>query len=266
MSHFKEINGETTPSDGRSLGDEWADWDGQGGTTIHEGKRLFLLTAAGVLLLTDIALCIFIYMISPRLGSWAGWLPGAAWAAAILFIAASTLLYISLLLTAGSDRNFFPIRGSVGMALALVFSQAFRLANLFGISRDRLGHSFVLVSNAISRAMKRKGREEELLILQPRCLAKEEIQAINALKERYPLEVLTVSGGELARKKVREMKPTAVIGVACERDLVSGIRDVGQRISVIGIANQRPDGPCRNTRINMDELISAVEFYVGKKG
>ena len=108
------------------------------------------------------------------------------------------------------------------------------------------------------------GRQEKLLILLPRCLAKEELVAINALKDRYPLEVHTVSGGELARKKVRELRPTAVIGVACERDLVSGIRDVSQKISVIGIPNQRPEGPCRNTRIDMGELTRAIEFYVGQ--
>jgi len=102
------------------------------------------------------------------------------------------------------------------------------------------------------------------LILLPRCLAKEELQAINGLKKIYPIEIHTVSGGELARKKVRELRPTAVIGVACERDLVSGIRDVGQKISVIGIPNERPEGPCRNTRIDMDKLIEAIEFYVGK--
>ena len=264
MSHLKEYKSDVAAPDGRSLGDEWADWDGKGGTTIRESKGLFLCAAAAVVIIVDAALALFIYMISPRLESWAGWLPALTWTLGGLFILSTAILIVSLVITSRGERNFFPLRGSVGLAFSMVFSRAFRIGTMFGVTRDRMGHSFVLVSNAISRAMKPKGRSEKLLILLPRCLAKEELQAINGLKEKYPLEVHTVSGGELARKKVRELRPTAVIGVACERDLVSGIRDVGQKISVIGIPNQRPEGPCRNTRIDMDELIKAIEFYVGK--
>ena len=265
MSHLKEFKSDVAAPDGRALGDEWADWDGQGGTTIREGKNLFLGFAAVVLLATDLLLCFLIYMIAPRLAAWAAWLPSAAWGTAGLFIAVSGFLFVALAATSASERNLVPLRASVGPLLDLVFSQAFRLAGLAGISRDRMGHSFVLVSNGMARAMKPAGRQEKLLILLPRCLAKEELAAVNGLKEKYPLEVHTVSGGELARKKVRELKPTAVIGVACERDLVSGIRDVGQRISVIGIPNERPEGPCRNTHIDMDELIRTIEFYVGEQ-
>jgi len=264
MGHLKEYKSDVAAPDGRALGDEWADWDGEGGTTIREGKGLFLCAAGAVILLMNAALFFLIYMISPRLESWAGWLPGAAWVFAAVFFTTTAALFVSLAATAESSRNFFPLRGFVGTAFALVFSKAFRIGSLLGITRDRMGYSFVMVSNSISRALKHKGRSEKLLILLPRCLAKEELQAINGLKKIYPLEIHTVSGGELARKKVRELRPTAVIGVACERDLVSGIRDVGQKISVIGIPNERPEGPCRNTRIDMDELIEAIEFYVGE--
>lgn len=264
MSHLKEFKSDVAAPDGRALGDEWADWDGQGGTTIREGKNLFLSFAGVVLLFTDLLICFFIYMIAPRLTAWAPWLPSAAWGAAGLFIAITGFLFVALAATSSSERNLIPLKRSVGPLLDLVFSRAFRLGTLAGISRDRMGHSFVLVSNSVARAMKPAGRQEKLLILLPRCLAKEELVAINALKEKYPLEIHTVSGGELARKKVRELRPTAVIGVACERDLVSGIRDVSQKISVIGIPNQRPEGPCRNTRIDMSELTRAIEFYVGQ--
>ena len=83
-------------------------------------------------------------------------------------------------------------------------------------------------------------------------------------KNVYPVEIYPVSGGELARKKVREIRPTAVIGVACERDLVAGIRDVGNKFSVIGIPNIRPEGPCKNTYIDLEELEKAIQFYVGQ--
>lgn len=263
MSHLSEFNTDAASVDGRALGDEWADWDGRGGGTIQESSRLFLIVTAFVLLALDGLSCVSVYMISPRLSAWASWLPMAAWTAAILSIVTTTVLYLSLLATVVSSRSSFASQQSVAFLFNLVFSHTFRIAQTFRIPRDRIGHSFVRVSNAVSRALKPIGRQEKLLLLLPRCLAREELQAINQLKARYPFDVHTVSGGELARKKVRELKPTAVIGVACERDLVSGIRDVGQKISVIGIPNQRPEGPCKNTHIDMSELIAAVEFYVG---
>lgn len=264
MSHLREYKSDAVAPDGRALGDEWAGWDGSGGGTICEGKRLFLISSAAAILLMDLLACLAAYMVSPRLASWHPSLPGAAWGLAALFVIISAFLFASLALTALTNRNLFPPgKKAPSLSLNLVFAQAFRLAASVGISRDRVGHSFVLVSNAISRAMKPAGKSEKLLLLLPRCLEKETLQAINALKGRYPLDIHIVSGGELARKKVKELQPTAVIGVACERDLVSGIRDVGQKISVLGIPNQRPDGPCRNTRLDMAELIRAIEFYVG---
>lgn len=263
MSHFKEYKSDVIAPDGRALGDEWADWDGKDGGTISEGKHLFLFYAAATLLLLDIFVCVAVYMISPRLVGWNAWLPTLAWITAICFIVLTALSFVALAFTATRGRGYFLMHRGILFIYNLLFSKSFRLAAIFGVSRDRIGNSFVQVSNSISRAMKPIGRSEKLLILLPRCLAKNELTKINGLKERYPLEVHTVSGGELARKKVRELCPTAVIGVACERDLVSGIRDVGQKISVIGIPNQRPEGPCRNTHIDLNELIEAVEFYVG---
>ncbi|MFH0798988.1 MAG: DUF116 domain-containing protein [Pseudomonadota bacterium] len=263
MNHLKEYQSDKTTADGRALGDEWADWNGKDGGTIDEGKGLFLSAAAAVLVSMGLAACIFVYLITPRLAGWWHGLPLLTWLFAICSIVGVTSIFILLALTTTRGRNFFPLRLLPRHFLNLVFLRAFRLAGLFGVSRDRMGHSFVRVSNDLSRAMKETARQEKLLILLPRCLSKEDMKGVDEIKARYPVEVHVVSGGELARKKVRETKPTAVIGVACERDLVSGIRDVGQKMSVIGIPNRRPEGPCKNTRIDMPELVRAVEFYVG---
>lgn len=264
MSHLKEYNTSGGASDGRALGDEWADWDGNFDHVVREGKPLFMAVSAGVLVLADLLLCLLVYLIEPRLFSWSAVLPRFAWGVAVFFIVATAVLMAMLLITVFTGRNLFFAKRLAYIPFGLYFSNAFRLAGLLKISRDRVGHSFVRVSNALSYAMKENGRKEKLLILLPRCLAKEELKAINDLKNVYPLEVHTVSGGELARKKVKELRPTAVIGVACERDLVSGIRDVGQKLSVIGIPNQRPEGPCKNTHIDMKELVGAIEFYLGQ--
>lgn len=264
MSHFGEYSNTPSNPDGRALGDEWSDWDGKSEGIIHEGVSLFFLISSIFVTAINFFLFLSVYMITPRLTEWADWLPSAALIVAIILSSAFILWLITIVLTAASGLSFFLNRRFVHFFFRLFFEGIFSTGKLFGLSRDRIGHSFVRVSNSLSKAAKlRNQKDERLLILLPRCLSKEELKHINNLKQIYPIEIHTVSGGELARKKVREYRPTAVIGVACERDLVSGIRDVGQKISVFGIPNQRPEGPCKNTHIDMNELISAIEFYVG---
>ena len=263
MGHLKEIQQDNQTTEGRTLGDEWADWNGHDEGVIHVGKRPFLFTCALVVVLADTLLCLTIYMITPRLAGWHRWLPITAVAVGGACIVVTMAWLAQLIYTATTERNAFLFRNRIFFVLDLILESVFRLAKMARISRDRMGHSFASVSNAISRAARGNHGEEKLLLLLPRCLIKEQLRKINGLKEVYPLHIHTVSGGELARRKVKELKPTAVIGIACERDLVSGIRDVARRISVIGIPNQRPEGPCKNTSVDMDELIRAIEFYVG---
>lgn len=250
-------------TDNRNLGDEWEGWDGHDEKQIRSGKSLFLISTIGAIVIFNMIVCLLAYMIMPRLAAWGKIFPSMAWAAAVAIIVITSLWLAQILLTAMMGKNFLTFRGRTNPLFGLAFSWAFRLATLIGISRDRMGHSFVMVYNEISMAAKKDRRIEKLLILLPRCLTKEQLKDINSLKDIYPIHIHIVSGGELARKKIKEIRPSAVIGVACERDLVSGIRDVGSRISLIGIPNRRPEGPCKNTNVDMDELIRAIEFYVG---
>ncbi len=264
MSHFTQYKRDAASPEDRNLGDEWADWDGQGGEASHVGKGMFLITAGIVLVALIVGLAAAAYLVAPRLAQWYAPLPTLFFAAVAACAAITLLWFVQIVVAALTERNVF-LKGWGLTLFDLVFGRAFRLAQLLGISRDHMGHSFVKVSNAIARARKVRGREERVLVLLPRCLTPEQIKEINSYKERYGIFVHTVSGGELARKKVRELKPTAVIGVACERDLVSGIRDVGTKLSVIGLPNERPAGPCKDTRVDLAQLRAAIEFYVGAK-
>ena len=263
MSHFSQYKGTNNSSDDRNLGDEWVDWDSKDGKTLHSGKGLFLTYAGIVIVSINIALYVSFYLTAPRLEQWSGNLPFFILIAAAVFTASTLLLYIQTVLTSLWEKNFFLAKPYT--LFNLVFPKVFRLAEILGISKDKMGNSFVKVSNSVARALKKSERTERVLILLPRCLKPEQIKEINSFKEEYGVFVHTVSGGELARKKVKELKPTAVIGVACERDLVSGIRDVGIKMSVIGIPNERPEGPCKNTYVDMNEVRKAVKFYLNRQ-
>jgi len=67
------------------------------------------------------------------------------------------------------------------------------------------------------------------------------------------------TGGTLARDFVKHYKPEAIIAIACERDLTSGIQDVTP-LPVIGILNIRPNGPCNNTEVDFAEVELALEY------
>ena len=83
------------------------------------------------------------------------------------------------------------------------------------------------------------------------------------LAQRAGIETFTASGGGQARKIISEQRPTAIIGVACERDLMSGIHDVAPKMPTLGVTNKRPDGPCKNTIVDIEKLRKAIETLTG---
>ena len=82
------------------------------------------------------------------------------------------------------------------------------------------------------------------------------------LKKRYGVDVAVVSGGSAAREIIKQKNPKAVIAVACENDLVSGLRDV-HGIPVFAVLNQRPAGPCRDTTVDVEAVKDYIKRLMG---
>jgi len=79
------------------------------------------------------------------------------------------------------------------------------------------------------------------------------------LKEKYNIVVKVATGGTLARKFILEENPSLVIAVACERDLVSGIYDA-LPVKVYGVFNKRPNGPCIDTDVSIEEIKKTLHI------
>ena len=77
----------------------------------------------------------------------------------------------------------------------------------------------------------------------------------------YGVEIAVVTGGTLARKRIQEKKPALVIAIACERDLISGLFDV-RKIPVYAVINDRPEGPCHNTRVDLQEVEQVLKRFI----
>ena len=67
------------------------------------------------------------------------------------------------------------------------------------------------------------------------------------------IDIELVGGGTLALEKIKRKRPQIIIAIACERELIDGIRRVSG-FPVWAINNQRHDGPCHNTTVELEEL------------
>ena len=88
------------------------------------------------------------------------------------------------------------------------------------------------------------------------------ISDLIAISEREGVKLFVATGGTIARRIVKDSKPDAIIAVACERDLSGGIVDTFP-LPVIGILNERPFGPCLDTRVDMKKVEEAITFFAG---
>lgn len=127
-------------------------------------------------------------------------------------------------------------------------------------------------NNILMKKQVRKFKHDEILILLPHCLqfascphkitydidnciecGKCVIADFKALKEEYSVNVRVATGGTLARKIISDVKPKVIIAVACHRDLTEGIKDI-EIIPVVGVLNERPNGPCFNTTCDIAKI------------
>lgn len=74
-----------------------------------------------------------------------------------------------------------------------------------------------------------------------------------SIKSEFPVEVKVATGGTLARKHIKDIRPDLVMAVACKRDLVSGVHDA-YPVNVYGIFNEIPNEPCIDTTVSISKV------------
>ncbi len=248
----------------RRLGDEWIDWSGNLNDyewDIKERKRLFFGFSIVVFSLLITGSLFLGYLIKPRLNQITPLLSKIIFLFFFFILSLIFLWFFLLAISTITGKNYLPFPRLNYAILDFFLIRAIWLGEKLGISKDRMCNSFIKVNNALVKSIKGIYYRDKLLILLPRCLDKRVIDVIKDICKRYKCEIMIVGGGNLARKIILEKKPTAIIGVACERDLVSGIKDVAKNIPVIGIANKRPKGPCKDTYIDINQLEEAIKFF-----
>lgn len=245
----------------RVLGEEWLDWDGeQSKEDSRESWATFLLLSLAVLAILILIGFLFLYLVLPRFESF-GTLWAAVITASILGIAGVLILwYLLVLFSLLMKKRYINVcLDSSNKLIYFLLPHVSRLASLFGISSDRLSHSFILLNNMLTGP---PGENGMILVLLPRCLRKDLMDKLKVACELYPDVVYHIApGGTVARKIIKKTGPRAIVAIACERDLLSGIVEISGRIPVIGIPNRRPEGPCRDTVIDLNELKAALDYF-----
>jgi len=213
----------------RKLGDEWVGWDGKLSKTevnVEAGKRLFLgFSLLGILIIAMSTMFVW-YMIKPRIFQWSGGVADILEKVVFVIIGLLLIIFLQTVLSIVTRRNFNIKIGKRKISITFLVSFILTLGSKFNISYDRMGNSFIKVSNSLIRSKRWQTGKEKIVILLPRCLTRPIRDQIKSIAQKYQCLIYTVPGGELARKIISEQKPSAVIGVACERDLLAGIKDV----------------------------------------
>ncbi len=251
----------------RKLGDEWADWSGDNASLepeIDETRSTFFALAALAMFVFIGLVALSWYLIKPRFQQFSPFLPEIIqWGLIALAALSLVLALIEGFFVVKLGRSLFPYKMMQRVILSLL-PKAVWLGGKFGISRDRVGNSFIKVHNLIIKSYSRKLSTERVLILLPRCL-KREARARITDRVNENTKVLTVAGGEEAREAIKQYRPDFIVAIACERDLMSGIKDVAEKIPVLAIANKRPEGPCKNTDFSLGELDEAFRFIAARR-
>lgn len=159
-----------------------------------------------------------------------------------------------------------------------VFYPILMLLGAFSKSKKELFQRAVI--NLNNRLVRNEApRTKKILLLLPHCLQRDEcnirlthniyncercgqckISDLIGIADSNHLDLFVATGGTIARKIVTETRPGAIVAVACERDLSSGLGDTFP-IPILGVWNERPYGPCLNTQVDLDKVKEAINFF-----
>jgi uncharacterized protein len=240
-------------------------------------KQPARITLVGLLSLTAIILSTILtisyvvpYYGLERIHSQLPWIMGIVIATlgGLVLLALILLIVVTLL---GRDVPFSRVLRSISTKALLPI--LILVGKLVGLRKEEVQHAFVAVNNELVMAQCRNGHPpHKVLLLMPHCLQDSEcdvkvthrvekckrcgkcpIKDLLEMSTKYGVDLAVATGGTIARRIVIERRPDLIIAVACERDLTSGIQDTTP-LPVYGIFNERPFGPCLNTRVAIDRV------------
>lgn len=168
-----------------------------------------------------------------------------------------------------------------GFVLKILYPLSMLITSFSKEKKEKLQSYLITLNNKLVMR-ERKKEVTRILLLLPHCLqvnectirithniynckrcGKCEITDLIEIADAHQLKLFVATGGNLARKIVKDVRPEAIVAVACERDLSSGIAD-SFPLPIFGILNERPSGPCVNTRVSLEKVKEAIQLFCAK--
>lgn len=248
----------------RRLGHEWDEWDGSPlpNRGDYDSSPTLFFGWSAIALIVGLGLAAgLLFLFHPRLADLHAALPRLLWTGLAAVGLVVWVWWGVLFLSYGTGRALLPERLAERGPFLRLMQLTSRVAERFG-RRDWVENASVKVYNALALLRRRKVGTGELLLLIPRCLSKETLDGVLGIAGKYGVPVFVATRGQLARRVIRERRPRAVVAVACERDMVSGLHDVAGKIPVLGLTMTLPSGPCKDALLNLGQLEEWVRAYV----
>ena len=248
----------------RRLGHEWDEWDGKplpNSGNYDSAPTLFFGWSAMALAGRARRRRPRALSLAPRLADAPSGTPPCSGSRSAVVAVVLWLWWGVVFLSYVTGRALLPERLAERGPFLRLMRLTSRVADRFG-RRDWVENAAVKVYNALALLRGRKVGQGELLLLIPRCLSKDTLDGVLGIAGKYGVPVFVATRGQLARRVIRERRPRAVVAVACERDMVSGLHDVAGKIPVLGLTMTLPSGPCKDAMLNLGQLEDWVRAYV----
>ena len=170
----------------------------------------------------------------------------------------------------------------VRLALKIVIPFTIFITGLLKKDKDAIRSLFIDINNILVQSGEKRYSPDRILVLLPHCLQDSQcnhkitgdignckecgrctISSILDIVRKKGVKAVVVTGGTAARNLISMEKPDVILSVACERDLAIGIADVSS-IPVIGVVNERPNGPCKDTCVNVQLLSDRLDGLIAR--
>lgn len=251
----------------RKLGNEWGDWEGsiEENKDVEANQNLFIFLLSFIVFIVLVGIWLIYLLLNNIQYSTFSLAHNLINFSFISLTLITAVYFILILLTLKFKKPYaFFLKDKQLVDLLII-----RLTLLVGIklnfSKDQIINSMLKVSNSLTKVFHKEIKKEEMLILVPRCLSKGTRKELDQLTKEYDLKIHIASGGTQAREILKKTKPKGIVATACERDLYAGAKDVPSQIQVLAIPNKRPNGPCKNTLVDINEFRSAIDFFLKHK-
>ena len=138
----------------------------------------------------------------------------------------------------------------------------------------------VPLNNLLVRARRTRAEPAQVLLLLPSCLQRSgcpeavrvdpanckrcgrcPVKDLVEMAESLGIKIAVATGGEVALAQTRDEEIKAVVAVACRKELRHGIMAAFPK-AVVGVINSWPNGPCKDTLVDVDEVRRAVEWFL----